>query len=84
MLEHLVRAKASKRRGDLTDFASQSSRGSNAKAPFIASTQSFRFERTEPNWVFWDADHVSYSRYDATGPIYLPPNWLDNWLAKLP
>ncbi|QNK74478.1 hypothetical protein H7F36_04370 [Variovorax sp. PAMC28562] len=42
------------------------------------------FESTEPNWVFWDADHVSYSRYDATGPIHLPPNWLDNWLAKLP
>lgn len=42
------------------------------------------FKSTEPNWVFWDTDHVSYSRYDSTGPIYLPPNWLERWLAKLP
>ncbi|QNK74477.1 hypothetical protein H7F36_04365 [Variovorax sp. PAMC28562] len=42
------------------------------------------FESKEPYKSAWLGDRVYYSHYDADGPIYLPPVWLEKWLARLP
>ena len=41
------------------------------------------FETPFLNIVFWRDDRVAYRR-DTGDVIYLPPIWLEKWMAKLP
>ena len=41
------------------------------------------FETSAPTKEFWQDDRVTY-RTDTADAIYLPPIWLEKWMAKLP
>lgn len=44
----------------------------------------FKSFSIDPHSASWSESHVYYQRGGYGSPIYLPPIWLEKWLAKLP